>query len=86
MVMNGKFEEKSTCSDIKRGKILTRLEHAYQFASLGMPVFPIEVGGKKPLTEHGFKDATTDQEQILKWSQKWPNCNWAVATGDVMYG
>ena len=62
---------------------MTRLEHAYQFASLGMPVFPIEVGGKRPLTEHGFKDATTDQDQILAWSTKWPECNWAVATGDV---
>ena len=61
---------------------MTRLEHAYQLASLGMPVFPIEAGGKKPLTKHGFKDATTDQSVILEWSRKYPDCNWAIATGE----
>lgn len=61
---------------------MTRLEHAYQFANLGIPVFPIEVGGKKPLTKNGFKDATTSGEVILAWSKKHPNCNWAMATGE----
>ena len=61
---------------------MTRLEHAYEFASLGMPVFPIEPGGKIPLTRKGFKDATTDHDQILRWSKKHPNCNWAIATGE----
>jgi len=61
---------------------MTRLEHAYDFASLGMPVFPIEVGGKRPLTKNGFKDATTNEDVILSWSKKYPRCNWAIATGE----
>jgi putative DNA primase/helicase len=42
-------------------------------------IFPCR--GKVPLTEHGCKDATTDLEQIRAWEDRWPACNWAVATG-----
>jgi hypothetical protein len=42
-------------------------------------IFPCR--GKVPLTEHGCKDATTDAEQIRGWEERWPACNWALATG-----
>ena len=40
---------------------------ALAYAEAGIPVFPCEAGGKKPVTENGFKDATTNIDQINKW-------------------
>ena len=37
--------------------------------------------GKKPLTEHGFKDATTDEGRIREWADMWPDANVAIACG-----
>lgn len=48
---------------------------------MGWLVFPIQEGGKKPLTRNGFKDATNSPEQIAQWNQKFPKANWALATG-----
>ena len=42
------------------------------FAAEGVPVFPCVPGGKRPLTGHGFHDATTDTAQIRTWWQRWP--------------
>lgn len=49
-------------------------------ADRGWPVFP--VNGKEPLTEHGFKDATTDLDQIRTWWERYPTAGVAVATGE----
>jgi hypothetical protein len=51
------------------------------YAKHGWAVFPCKAGDKKPLTDHGFKDASTDPKQIAKWLKKCPNANWAIATG-----
>jgi len=55
-------------------------ETARNFAEHGYPVFP--VNGKLPLTPHGFKDATTDEQQLLHWHERHPAANWALACGD----
>ena len=57
------------------------LEHALDYASRGWPVFPAAPGQKKPATEHGLKDATTDEVQIREWWRRMPNATIAVATG-----
>jgi hypothetical protein len=51
--------------------------------AVGVPVFPVEVNGKSPLTTHGFKDATTDPMRIRRWWNRWPEANIAVPTGQV---
>ena len=52
---------------------------ALRYAERGLPVFPVR--GKLPLTEHGFKDASTDADTIrAHWSQ-WPDANVAIPTG-----
>ena len=37
---------------------------ALKIAARGKPVFPCNVE-KKPITAHGFKDATTDRDTIV---------------------
>lgn len=46
---------------------MTQLELAQQYASLGLPVFPVIPKSKAPATKEGFKSATLDKEQINKW-------------------
>ena len=63
----------------------------------GWPVFPLhnllpdgqcscgdpkcKKPGKHPRTAHGFKDATTDQAQIVRWWTDWPDANIGLPTG-----
>jgi hypothetical protein len=54
---------------------------AHGYAERGVPVFPIQPGGKKPLSAHGFKDATVDHAQIDGWWRQWPDANIGVPTG-----
>jgi putative DNA primase/helicase len=60
------------------------LEAALKFAEKGWPIFPVKPRGKTPLTAHGLKDATTENETILGWWQKWPSANIGVPTGEVV--
>jgi hypothetical protein len=58
------------------------LEAALEYAAKDWRVFPIKPGGKKPLTAHGLKDATTDEAAIREWWKRWPAANIGYATGD----
>ena len=59
-----------------------REEAAHQYAeAAGWNVFPAEPGGKRPITEHGFLDATTDHKAIERWWRAEPRSNVAIATG-----
>lgn len=51
------------------------------YARKNIPAFPCD-GGKRPLTPHGFKDATTDPERIREWWSRWPRANIGVPTGE----
>lgn len=57
---------------------------AQALAFRGWPVFPCEPRGKKPLTPHGFKDATTDPERIAAWWCRWPEANIGFRTGALV--
>lgn len=48
---------------------------ALEYIRDGYPVFPIRPNGKEPLTENGFKDASTDVDQINEWWTAWPDAN-----------
>ena len=71
------------------------LTAALNYALRDWPVFPVhgirngrctcgaadcEHAGKHPRSAHGFKDATTDADQIQQWWEKWPDSNVGIAT------
>lgn len=55
------------------------LDSALRYAAAGYPVFPVQ--GKRPLAEHGFKDASRETETIRSWWTKWPDAGIGVPTG-----
>jgi putative DNA primase/helicase len=58
------------------------LDAALRYADNGWPVFPLQSNRKEPATEHGCKDATTDQAQLRAWFANGRRCNVGVATGN----
>ncbi len=47
----------------------------------GFSVFPCEPRGKKPLTQHGCKNASRDSKQIEAWWTHSPNANIGISCG-----
>ena len=56
-------------------------ETAMRLASLGFKVFPCN--GKKPITAHGFKNASSDPQTIIEWWTKYPAANIGMVTGVI---
>ena len=59
----------------------TTLRQALAYAHGGWPVFPCLPGRKIPATRHGFREATTDEQQITAWFGRGFGWNLAIATG-----
>lgn len=47
----------------------------------GIPLFPCVPGGKRPLTAHGFQDASAERDVIDVWWRRHPDANIGVPTG-----
>ena len=45
---------------------MSLIEVVLRYAAAGMRIFPVNARGA-PLTQHGFKDASTDPEVIRAW-------------------
>ena len=52
---------------------------AMDFAASDWLVFPLVPNTKRPATEHGLKDASTDLDTIRAWWARWPGANIGVA-------
>ena len=58
---------------------------ALWYASVGLPVFPLMPGAKRPYPgSRGCLDATTDANQINTWWAAAPASNVAIATGHLL--
>lgn len=62
---------------------MSRLDQALAYTESGWAVFPLRPNTKLPLTQHGFKDATTNPERVRQWWTKYPNANIGLATGQT---
>ncbi|MFT5424666.1 MAG: putative DNA primase/helicase [Phycisphaerales bacterium] len=69
---------------IQHNRSQSLIDAALKYAELGYPVFPLLPGKSKPLTTHGFKDATTDPEQIESWWTRHPNANLGIWTEGLL--
>src|SRR5262245_57540029 len=54
---------------------------ALGYAERGKCIFPCKPRSKFPLTEHGFKDASSDVDRVRTWWQRAPSANIGLATG-----
>lgn len=54
---------------------------AVRFVAVGVPVFPCVPGGKRPLVEHGFHQASAEVSQVAAWWRRWPMANIGIPTG-----
>lgn len=54
---------------------------AAAYATAGVAVFPCVPGGKRPLTVHGFHDASADPGQVARWWGRVPAANIGIPTG-----
>ena len=62
------------------GKV-TFQDAALAYARAGLPVFPLQPGGKTPLVARGFYRATTDESTITQWWRRHPAANIGIPTG-----
>lgn len=54
---------------------------ALAYAAAGVAVFPCVPHGKRPLTRHGLRDATSDARAVARWWRRWPDANIGLPTG-----
>ncbi|MBE7466789.1 MAG: bifunctional DNA primase/polymerase [Planctomycetes bacterium] len=57
---------------------------ARYYAELGYPVFPCIPGTKKPLTKHGFRNASTNLDRVEAWWTEHPQANIGIATDGLL--
>ncbi len=57
---------------------------AHYYATRNIPIFPLQPGTKIPLPHsRGFKDATTNTDQIREWWERTPQANIGAPTGHL---
>jgi len=64
------------------GEEIKRSEQVLRLAVRNFRVFPCKPKGKTPLVRWKMA-ATSNIKQVQEWLAKLPECNWAVATGEV---
>ena len=57
------------------------LTEAFHLAARGLAVFPCDRASKRPLTSHGFKDASADCDLVRAWWSRHPDAVIGVPTG-----
>jgi hypothetical protein len=71
-------------NDLKSAPARSMFKKACDLAIRGLRIFPVEPGGKLPLVKEWQRRATTNEEQIHRWWERWPQANIGFATGGSM--
>ncbi|PCC16865.1 bifunctional DNA primase/polymerase [Brevibacterium aurantiacum] len=67
---------------LTRAASLTLPQAAALYAHSGVAVFPCIAGTKRPATENGLRDATTDPDRVAGWWERHPASNIGLRTGE----
>lgn len=59
----------------------SKLDYAKEYVFLGYNIFPCKENGKQPLTMNGYKDASSNIDDIEAWWEAYPNANIGLPTG-----
>ncbi len=54
---------------------------ARRYAETGLHIFPCWPKSKRPITTHGWQDATNDADQVAELWGRWPDANIGLACG-----
>lgn len=57
------------------------VDRVVALAARGFSVFPCRPRGKQPLTQHGYRDSSTDEKQIREWWLETPTANVGIDCG-----
>src|SRR5262245_14944564 len=68
-------------AEARNSLVADKLDAALRLAAGRLPVFPCKQQDKRPLTEHGFKDASAAREAVAAWWKRWPDALIGVPTG-----
>lgn len=60
------------------------IEHALRYGELGLRIFPLEPGTKKPLVAKWPETASSDPDQIRGWWTRTPDAGIGLACGDEL--
>src|SRR5262245_37052385 len=69
--------------DMSATKPKSILVSALGYLKSGWPVFPCNPINKRPLTKHGFKDASRDPEVVKEWWAQWPHAMIGIPMGSA---
>ena len=65
-------------------QVASLLDAALHYAlTLRIPVFPCNPDDKRPLTLHGFKDASREEAQVRAWWTRFPDAMIGIPTGEI---
>ena len=59
---------------------MANINQLEMYIGMGIALFPCSQHNKKPLTIHGFKDASLDRATITVWLANYPDCAWGTPT------
>ena len=59
------------------------LDNATFYSNHNIKVIPVRKQDKKPLTNHGWKDASDNEVVLQEWNKQFPNCNIGIPTGTI---
>jgi len=83
MTRESRLAAASTASSRSVAAASDVLAAALRLAAGGRPVFPCDPASKRPLTRHGFKDASTDPAQVRRWFDRQSAPMIGLVTGQV---